>query len=471
MSDHHDSDDDLIRDALRAEAAGVTAGDEVLGRIHASTTAGRSSSSRRLAPWLVAAALAIVAGTATIVAGQDGDQSVDLVDDPRTTAPIGVDDVSPTPAESCAASDSGTVLLVFMSAAASDTEIAAMRTRLEAAQGAGTTAIDSVRYVDRAEAFEAVQRRQSRSSPALDSLTLERTPTYFVVTMPAGTDDVGLRGEIADLPGVLGLTSTDCSGGGASSDDPPAQLVAVTERGHIVVVDAATGEVIRDLGGFDDPTDPEAANREGGPYSITGVALHPNGREVYFETCCEPASGVIFKVPVDGSVSIDSSRLVPVAYGFGIDISADGRWLAFVSGPTVSVMDLETGQVPYTAESGDGTHDWVQTAINADGSVLAVERALARDADGRVTQSDARTTTIGTGAYEEHPTQGGRFIPVWMDGGRTLASAPALGTNPLDSNVDASGTWILEVTEDGALVARSEENVRIPGGPYTAADW
>jgi hypothetical protein len=134
-------------------------------------------------------------------------------------------------------------------------------------------------------------------------------------------------------------------------------------------------------------------------------------------------------------------------------------------------MEIETGEVPYTAASGDGTHEWVQAAINADGSVLAIERALERDEQGQVVRSDARTTNVTNGEYEEVDVASGRFIPVWIDGGRTLASAPAPGSRPRDVNVDAAGDWILGVTEDGSLEGRAEQSVSIPGGPYLAADW
>jgi hypothetical protein len=476
MSDHHDHDD-LIREALRAEATGVAADQSLLERIRDGAPAARPTGMRRGAPWLVAAAAAVVAGVAAVIAQDDAHQTVVVVDDPDITSPVEVEGLLPSPREACAASD-GQILVVVMSAAATHDDIGRISDHLAMAADSGPTPLDEFVYVDEAEVYERAQQRLAGDSPELDSLMPDQMPTYFVVTMPAGTDDVGVRGELADLPGVLSLSSTDCSGASPPtalpSVEPPSQAVAVTERGRIEVLDTATGGVVRDLGGFEDPTDPEIAQREGGPYSIVGVALHPNGRDVYFETCCEPAAGAIFRVPVDGSVSIDSSRLAPVAYGYGMDISADGRWLAYVSGPVVSVMDLETGEVHYTAESGDGTHGWVQVAINADGSVLAIERVLERSADGSaILRSDARTVDVtrADGEYEEHDVPSGRFIPIWIEGGRMLASAPAPGTSPRDVNLDAAGDWILEVTEDGRLEGRSEEMVAIPGGPYLAADW
>src|SRR3546814_1423230 len=124
----------------------------------------------------------------------------------------------------------------------------------------------------------------------------------------------------------------------------------------------------------------------------------PGTSEVYVETCCEPAAGHIFRV----DLASPGAEPVSVAYGYGMDISGDGRRMAYVSGLTVSVMDIDSGEVISTAESGDGTHDWVQAALDHDGSVIAIERALERADDGVVVRSDARTTSLDDGAYEEH---------------------------------------------------------------------
>src|SRR3546814_7093208 len=82
-----------------------------------------------------------------------------------------------------------------------------------------------------------------------------------------------------------------------------------------------------------------------------------------------------------------------------------------------------------------GTHDWVQAALDHDGSVIAIERALERADDGVVVRSDARTTSLDDGAYEEHDVAAGRFMPIWVEG-ESLASAPAPGEHLRDANVE-----------------------------------
>src|SRR3546814_11436967 len=114
----------------------------------------------------------------------------------------------------------------------------------------------------------------------------------------------------------------------------------------------------------------------------------PGTSEVYVETCCEPAAGHIFRV----DLASPGAEPVSVAYGYGMDISGDGRRMAYVSGLTVSVMDIDSGEVISTTESGDGTHDWVPPALDHDGPVIPIERALERT-DGRgVVSSHARHT-------------------------------------------------------------------------------
>jgi hypothetical protein len=460
-----DQFDDHLRNALRAEADDVSAGPELLDHIHASSHGG-GSAWRRSQAWLIAAAvLALVAGLAAVLLNGSDDQTLDVVDDPSTS--------STSPIEDLLRDGSVTIpcrpgedpdLAVYMQPTASDADLAAMDDTL-----ASDPRVAAQRYVSRRETYESFQQTFADQPGLLETVTPDILPTSYVITLQDAVDKSGLHAELGGAPGVYEVADVGCATVGALA--LPTQVVAVTERGHIVVIDTATGGVIRDLGGLDDPTDPAIQARPGGPFSITGVALHPNGRDVYFETCCEPAGGTIFRVPIDGSVPIDASQLVPVASGYGIDISADGRWLAFVSGPMIGVLDLATTEQPRYVESGEGSHEWVQVAINRDGTELAIERVLERSGDARqVLRSDVRTIMIADGTYEDVPVAKGRFIPVWING-TMLASAPAPGADPRDSNIDGSGTWIIEVSSDGMLTGRGDGDVTIPGGPFTAADW
>jgi hypothetical protein len=243
-----------------------------------------------------------------------------------------------------------------------------------------------------------------------------------------------------------------------------------------VVLDTATGAVIRDLGGYDDPTDPAVAEREGGPYSITRVALHPNGRDVYVETCCEPASGAIFRVPLDGSVRIETANLEPVAYGYGLDISADGQWLASVNEQGVTLTNLDTGEQTMSTASAD-TSDLVRAAVNHDGSEVTVERALQYDPDNEpfyVMRSELLTFRRAGDALEQTDRTGGavRLLPVYANGGTELVTVAARD-GVIDLSVDSSGRWFLATPYEMPLRGRTDaaDEREIPGGTYIAADW
>jgi len=337
---------------------------------------------------------------------------------------------------------------------------------------------DALETHDRVRAFRVISTDEVAA--ALEAEAPEASwdpasiPTAYLATSDTEEDDLAIRGEVSDLAGITGTSSSDCTDAPPEpTGERPTQAVAVTDRGHVVVLDTATGDVIRDLGGFDDPTDPAVADQPGGPYSITGVALHPNGQDIYFETCCEPASGTIFRVPIDGSVSIDTSRLVPVAYGFGIDISADGRWLAYASPAGVGLHDLETGS-DVTVEFGLG--NLVQVAVNHDGSEVAAERALEYsppDAPSLIVRSELTTFHRDGETLVRGETTGGdvRLLPIYADAGRQLTTVAARD-GVIDLNVDVSGTWFLATPSEMPLRGYSEAaDAREISGSFTAADW
>jgi hypothetical protein len=445
MSDRFD---DEIRDALRAEADGVHADDELLERIRAARPT-RQAWSRRLPLLLAAAAVVLVVGLAVALDRDDREQTVDVVDDPdRPDVPGDLSARFATPEDVCPAV--GVAVYLDPSIAVDDRD--AIDARLTQDER-----LASVRYVSEEDAFASLLT-------VSDGVVADDVPSYFLAVMQPAADDLALRSEVADLPGVVGITSTTCDpADGEAPQPPPESIVAVTDDGRLVVLRTSDGAEVSELA---DLGSGEASEDDPAPVSITGVALRPGTTEVYFETCCEPAAGQIFKV----DLATPGAEPVSVALGYGMDISGDGRRIAFVSGPVVTVTELDTGEIVRTAESGDGSHEWVQAALNQDGSVLAIERALERDDAGQIVRSDARTTSLVDGAYEEHDVDQGRFMPLFV-GGTSLASAPGPGERLKDANLDESGGWILVVTEGGRLVARGEGERLIADGPFLAADW
>lgn len=196
------------------------------------------------------------------------------------------------------------------------------------------------------------------------------------------------------------------------------------------------------------------------------MALHPNGRDVFFETCCEPASGHVLRVPIDGSAEPE-----PFTGAYGIDISADGRWLIGVAASAgLLLYDLEARTAALLQH--EGNIEWEQVGISSDGTEVAVA-VVRRDLEGNVESSEIERYAITNGQLGElRGADSGdvRAVPLYTSTGRLGAADLRDG---LDLNVDPSGTWLLEVDAQGRLIQRQEgtEPTVISEGPFIAADW
>jgi WD40 repeat protein len=276
----------------------------------------------------------------------------------------------------------------------------------------------------------------------------------------------------------------------------PRSFFAVTTTGHLVEISTETGETIKELAFIGDPTDvPDGA--EIAPNFIYGVALPPAGELLYYEECCEPASGVVDRISYEGGAA------EAVNEGSNPAVSPDGRYLATsdTAGTSIVATNGVTGQVPYplvarfdstvtghqsrVAWSLDGRHLYVEVfsgdvtssiaVLAFDGSSLLVERQLippegeawtspAVRADGTLVVAASDVTSTG-------PSRGTVIDP---------ASGAVLTTFDLGSRVrsmayDPTGTWLIVVHEDGTLtwsgagqsgVLAHESDVG-----FVAADW
>jgi hypothetical protein len=567
MSDQpNDPHDEALRAALRAEADGVTAGPDLLDRIHAATDAAPSGWIRRT-PWLLvaAAAVAVIALAATLVADDgDDDQRLDLVDDPSPA-----EELPDQPLVACAP-DEEIDMAVYLEPDSSAAEVSAVGEALEATGFA-------TRYVGPDETYEEFQRLFADNKELLATVTpdvlptsylldLDRPsdeavvraavegsssvydivavecepesadmfdllsaafpcddgfqtvfylsptttaseseavkealethdrvrsvrfisadeilalaegrweqnslPTAYLATADTEEDDLAVRGAVSDLAGIIGTSSTSCTDPSLEpTGERPTVAVAVTDDGRLVVIDVATGNKIRELAALDDPNDPEAVGREGGAYVITGVALHPNGRDVYYDTCCEPASGHVERVSIDGSTAP-----LAITGAYGIDISADGRWLVGIAGGAgILLYDLEGGTGALLGNDNEAAVEWEQTGINADGTEIAVARSR-RDEAGDVVERTIERYAIVDGALDPRGSSSADTGTVPLYTPEATRPGVALLAEGKDLNVDASGQWLLEVDARGRLVQRQEgaEPIVISEGPFVAADW
>lgn len=352
-------------------------------------------------------------------------------------------------------------------------------------------------------------RRRTRrmAAGAIASLVLV---AGVVFAWPAGDDTT--RVEIVDDPPATGPpsppveptttdpTTTTTSPGDPSGfgdielppprTQPPAQFVAVTDDGRLVVVESATGREIRQLAAAGDPT-AEPPGEGPGPNVIDRVALSPDGATVWYSECCEPAGGSLFRVPVDGSA-------LPTQVGLGWDPAqpADSRWVAAVDPPGVLVVDTEggpnrvwrndanAGEHQEVAWALDGAHLAVRTGMPGEGDLLVVDpNHLATDAAAPLLtfEGPLRLPTFSRdGRILVARRIDGTWSPRQLDPG-TGEERPApfeYDLPPIDQDFDPTGEWliVLEAPSDtGAGTARwagpdAQVFTRIDGS-YRAASW
>lgn len=295
---------------------------------------------------------------------------------------------------------------------------------------------------------------------------------------------------------------------GRVSPGAPAELVAL--QGHrVVVLDARTGAERRVL----------ASHRPGRDESVVtlqGIALTPDGRDVYYATVTDDDRGTVYRVAADG-------RRPTQVVGNGISpaISPDGHYLAYAapgpSGPqgpdrccnTIAVVTLDPGTVRIWGfpASDIAGRLWVVQAsftklawapdsrrlaftVSYEGETVAVLDTVAH----RDLAETLEVVLPGDGGDSRHPTwqsSSGRLAIVnkafeccfeddYRGGPRTLLVDVAeqrsqdllpAGTAPTWLDFDTTGNHLLFVN-DGVLYRRSHEEppVKVASG-IAAADW
>jgi hypothetical protein len=215
---------------------------------------------------------------------------------------------------------------------------------------------------------------------------------------------------------------------------PPVVIVAHDSQHRLVVVDVVSGETIRVLDTFDDPDAPAPEGEPAGMGRyLGGFTVAPDGQSVYFETCCEPAVGEVFRVSIDGG---EPER---VTYGTSPTISPDGTRLAVIDIGGIKVIDLASGEeTRYPVADNVAYVALAHPAWSPDGTMLAIER------------------------YDESVDQG-RVVLVTFDGAEdvlnaasTIAEADDEGTPTLPT-FDAEGTLI--------VVRQRTDTAQRPSGP------
>ena len=462
--------DDPLREALRAEAEGVTADPDLLDRIRAATGLASSPWGRRV-PWLLAAAaVALVAGLGATLLTDDDGQVVDAIDDPTATS------TSPPTA------DVRDLLSTLFPCA----DGVAFQTAIYLAPNAATEAVDTMRAAlqsDPRAAFVtfvdqvAVGAALSQAAPESE-ISPDEVPSAFIATFATEEDSLQVRGVVSDLPGVYSSVSTACAP--SSERSLPTVVVLLREDGRLVSVDLRGGQE-RELAFLGDPREDVT-----GANTINSVSLSPDGSTVYFGTCCPPNSrqGDIWRVPVDAS-----SQARRIAAGSGPAADPSGNWLV--------IGDSAAGLLSVITTEGELLHQLKASMAVAeldwspDGRRLAFTSETLDGEEVMLVDFDPETGFSGL-----RRLAGVTGDPIWLGNDRLLALDRSLTPNRVvqlldDGTETAGGTYdppirdlaashdrrsVLAVNDDGSVVVQYAEG--LPGAGFgafasnvIAADW
>lgn len=324
-------------------------------------------------------------------------------------------------------------------------------------------------------------RRRRRRTAAASSLAVAALLLIAGVTV-LGDDPTA---EVRTVPATRTTTSRPA---------PPPTAVAVTAQGAVVVVDTATGRIVRTPA----PVGSAAADQK--------PVRTPDGATVYFaKRGVDCGFDTLFEVPVDG-------RRAPrrLTSGLAAAFSPDGTKLAYVNtqgcvAANLVVRDVATGVERFWEPGPNSRHVFTTGGLDAVDWAPDNRRVAFQFDGGGVYVLDTLVPALLDVATPVQPRQQPRdataAIPAWKPDDGRLAVAVRCCTNPaqvqatartllvdvltneatellppgevvLSLDYDGSGQWLLWVDEDGNLEARGADGrTRHLGTGFATATW
>lgn len=248
----------------------------------------------------------------------------------------------------------------------------------------------------------------------------------------------------------------------------PDRFVGVTLDGAVVVVDASSGAVVRELARASDPTVPQTG--ESGQYTyVRSVALSLDGATAYFGLSPEPARGSVEQVPVAGGEARSAG------YGVHPGPGPDGA-LATSGESGLQIHSSDGAEIPL------GSASYGPAAWSPDGRLVAVEEF---NVD---TPSDIVMFDLVAGTSAVLPDLDNYGLPVFRNDGRLVVARGGAarvvrvsdgvvvasfdyGGEVVDQAYDATGTWLLVTMADGRVRWFGGGQQGELGTGYRAAAW
>ena len=320
----------------------------------------------------------------------------------------------------------------------------------------------------------------------LGALQLTSGSEFAVFERAEVRTEVTIPDEIA--PGSSVTTSTTRDGAVA-----PTAWVGHDQQ-RLVVVDPGSGDV-RVLEQLDDPDDvgDEPLEPVAGGSFLGDIAVSPDGTAVYWEQCCEPAPGVIFRTPIGGG------EAEQVTLGAFPAVSPDGSTLAVVELQWLSLVDLATGDVRRIASTGEAPTALANPTWSRDGTSLAFERYDDSVERGWIMVVDVTATSLDTAReVAAHDEAGTPMLPTYDARGRLHLVRQHGGLGPVrgpaeavvvdattgsvvsrravgavrEQDHDRSGTSLLRTFADGTVEHRTQDGSPVVlGEGYLSASW